>query len=129
MALRAALQAMGIKQGVQWLDGSFVEDIETLERRPPRDIDVVTFAPRPVPDLAQWRQLIGANLNVFDATASKQAYQCDHYFVDTTKPVQIVVSDAVYFISLFSHRRQTFLWKGLVRVPLGSDDPVAALML
>lgn len=129
LALRASLQNIGIGQGTQWLDGSFMEDIEALEGRPPGDIDVVTFAPRPVQDAAQRRQLIAANLNVFDSAASKLAFRCDHYFIDTIKPVQIVISDAVYFIGLFSHRRHTLLWKGLVSVPLNSDDAVAALML
>lgn len=40
---RAALHGMGLVSGFQWLDGSFTEQVETLERRPPKDIDVVTF--------------------------------------------------------------------------------------
>jgi hypothetical protein len=41
---RAELRALGFVGGFQWLDGSFVEDIEGREARPPHDIDVVTFA-------------------------------------------------------------------------------------
>ena len=40
---RAALHALDLVGGFKWLDGSFLEDIETVERRQPRDIDVVTF--------------------------------------------------------------------------------------
>jgi hypothetical protein len=40
--LRAILFSLGI-QGFQWLSGSFLENIEVLERRDPGDIDVVTF--------------------------------------------------------------------------------------
>ena len=40
---RAALHRMGLVSGFQWLDGSFLENIELLESRSPRDIDVVTF--------------------------------------------------------------------------------------
>src|SRR5437868_13267322 len=40
---RAALHAAGLVRGFQWLDGSFLEQVELLESRPPNDIDVVTF--------------------------------------------------------------------------------------
>src|SRR5262249_47251536 len=46
--LRAALAALGI-QGFQWLDGSFVEDLEDQAGRDPGDMDVVTLlAIRPI---------------------------------------------------------------------------------
>ena len=38
---RAALHANGYRAGFQWLDGSFMEDIEGLEARTPKDMDVV----------------------------------------------------------------------------------------
>jgi hypothetical protein len=44
---RAALSSIGIVHGFQWIDGSFVEDCETIRQRPPGDVDVVTFAYRP----------------------------------------------------------------------------------
>ena len=41
---RAALHEAGIHRELQWINGSFVEDIEQSPReRPPRDIDVVTL--------------------------------------------------------------------------------------
>src|SRR5580692_10607499 len=40
---RAALREAGFAEGYQWLDGSFVEDVERTEGRPPNDVDVVTF--------------------------------------------------------------------------------------
>jgi hypothetical protein len=43
LAYRAALHALGLLEGFQWIDGSFVEEIEVLEERDPNDIDVVTF--------------------------------------------------------------------------------------
>jgi hypothetical protein len=51
---RAALGAIGIVQGFQWLDGSFVEDVEVTKGRPPSDIDVVTLAYRPIVDQNAW---------------------------------------------------------------------------
>src|SRR5690554_6911742 len=40
---RASIHAAGLIHGFQWVDGSFLEDIENLENRPPADIDIVTF--------------------------------------------------------------------------------------
>ena len=44
IAYREALRNIGLTQGFQWIDGSFVEDVEQSRGRPPADIDVVTFA-------------------------------------------------------------------------------------
>ena len=41
---RSELRGLGFLQGFQWLDGSFVEDVEAREGRAPGDIDLVTFA-------------------------------------------------------------------------------------
>ena len=42
---RAALHQIGITKGFQWVNGSFVEEVEDWEENPhaPNDIDVVTF--------------------------------------------------------------------------------------
>src|SRR5262245_49215124 len=51
LKLRAELFALGI-EGFQWLDGSFVEDIEAQEGRDPGDMDVVTFVANPADSAA-----------------------------------------------------------------------------
>lgn len=43
LQMRADMRAAGIA-GFQWLDGSFCQDIEAQEGRPPGDIDVVIDA-------------------------------------------------------------------------------------
>ena len=40
---RRELHRIGIVDGIQWIDGSFLEDVEMIENRSPRDIDVVSF--------------------------------------------------------------------------------------
>ncbi|BBE11076.1 hypothetical protein HH1059_14120 [Halorhodospira halochloris] len=40
---RQELYSIGVKQGFQWVNGSFAENVEILEERPPEDVDVVTF--------------------------------------------------------------------------------------
>ena len=34
---------IGIGSGFQWLDGSFLENVEMTEKRDPGDLDLVTF--------------------------------------------------------------------------------------
>ena len=43
LRFRSALHSIGLVSGFQWLNGSFVEDIESIESRSPGDIDIVTF--------------------------------------------------------------------------------------
>ena len=43
LQFRACLHELGVTSGFQWLDGSFMEQVELLESRSPNDIDVVTF--------------------------------------------------------------------------------------
>jgi len=79
---RKALAALGIVTGFQWLDGSFVEDVETIRSRPPGDIDLVTFARRPIEDSDAWHQMLLSNPDVFDPEQAKAKFLCDAYFVD-----------------------------------------------
>jgi hypothetical protein len=127
--LRLALQRLGITEGIQWIDGSFVENIEARRSRPPGDIDVVTIAARPVRDQGAWMQLVRDKQEVFNSEAAKVKFHCDHYFLDTLKRPDLLVADTVYFSSLFSHQRETSLWKGIISVQLSSDDAEARLFL
>jgi len=43
---RAALRDLGLN-GVQWINGSFCEDVERTRGRPPGDIDLVSLIVRP----------------------------------------------------------------------------------
>ena len=55
---RKELANLGFTDGFQWLSGSFMEDIESLERRHPKDVDIVTFCYRPkavADDDAAWQ--------------------------------------------------------------------------
>jgi hypothetical protein len=126
LTYRSELAAAGILDGFQWLDGSFAEDIETLEGRPPADIDVVTFARRPTPvaDLTDWTTFFVANKHLFDPNALKARLKCDAYYVDLDQAPNLVVTTTAYWCGLFSHRRAG-LWKGMPFLPLMSDDTIA----
>lgn len=128
LAYRQALRSVGIITGFQMFDGSFVEDCERLRSRPPSDLDVVTFSHLPVPP-HQVPAFAQQNAALFDHDAVKEAYSCDSFFIDLTKDARYVVADTMYWYGLFSHQRDTFMWKGLVTVPLMSDDDDALAAL
>jgi hypothetical protein len=69
------LHAAGIIDGFQWLDGSFLENIESLESRSPRDIDVVTFYYLP-PNQTQ-KALLNGYPQLFDHRHIKENYHVD----------------------------------------------------
>jgi hypothetical protein len=126
---RADLQKIGISTGFQLFDGSFVEDVESIRSRPPGDIDVVTFAQPGSTDKAAWSQMIIQNRDLFSPALAKAKYKCDAYFIDLSKPPETLVEDTAYFFNLFSHQKNTHTWKGMVKVPLLSDDALLAHLL
>ena len=66
---RAALHAAGIIVGFQWVDGSFVENIEALEGQHPNDMDVVTFCGSAAE---------GCD-HLFESAAMKEVFHIDAY--------------------------------------------------
>src|SRR5438128_1228261 len=57
---RALLVSFGYTQGVQFIDGSFVENVEAREARDPGDIDVFSFLMQParyVGNVALWQAI------------------------------------------------------------------------
>lgn len=127
---RAALRTLGFTQGFQWLDGSFVEDVEAREDRPPKDIDVVTFAHPPdgMPK-EQVRQLLADHPDLFDHDQCKAGFHCDTSIVNLTTSPEWLVTQTRYWYGLFSHRRGDALWKGMLQLPLESDDEAATALL
>lgn len=124
IAYRTALRAVGITSGFQWLDGSFVEDCEAIRGRAPKDIDLITFSFRPkaYADTAAWRELVHSRPDLFDPETTKAIYKCDAYFVDLGVHPVHVVAQTRYWFGLFSHQRDTYLWKGMIEVPFTEND-------
>lgn len=121
---RAALHALGLTVGFQWLDGSFAEDVEMIERRNPRDLDVVTFVEVP----ASFR--LPPSPSVVDHDFAKQRFHVDGYpfGLNEISPGELVHFSA-YWYSLLSHRRD-MEWKGFLEVNLNpADDGAAAAAL
>jgi hypothetical protein len=122
VAYRAALRAAGLT-GFQWIDGSFVEDVETLRQRPPADIDLVTFVRLPAGVAAS--DFAAAHELLFDHGEVESRFGCDAYVVDLglgARRPERLVAQARYWYGLFSHQRASALWKGMLKVDLDSDD-------
>ena len=132
LTYRQRLATVGLQDGFQWLSGSFMEDIETLERRHPQDIDLVTFVHRPTAMRADaaWRTFISANRPLLDPKQTRAAFCCDCYFVDLDSDPTAIVLQTKYWFGLFSHRRGG-LWKGMLAVPLAvsADDSDASALV
>lgn len=131
IGLRAGLRAAGLGAGLQWIDGSFVENCEVVKGRPPGDVDVVNLLRRPtwIADDSDWEAFLGANLHLIDPAQTKANFCCDAYFIDLDAEREAVVEQTAYWFGLFSHQRDTFRWKGMVQLELVEDDGPAEAAL
>ena len=123
LRFRQALHAAGLTRGFQWFDGSFLEHVELLEQRAPRDLDVVTFFEKP-PGQTQ-AMLAAAAPQLFQRAYLKATYHMDAYFEDLGKAPGRLVDRSAYWYSVWSHRRDG-TWKGYVQVDLAPTDDTAA---
>ena len=125
LAFRSQLHQNGITEGFQWLDGSFMEQVEVLENRHPRDIDAVTYFELPPGETEA--SLAGKAPHLFDHDAVKATYHVDHYQVVLGKELDADgVQEISYWYSMWAHRRDG-LWKGFVQINLDPNEDIAAL--
>lgn len=121
VTFRQQMTANGVIYGFQWLDGSFLENIEVSESRPPNDIDAVTFFGGLTPaDQANIRNNFPEFAN---PVLAKNKFKVDHYPVDYSYSPDVTVEMTRYWIQLFTHNRNS-VWKGILRVPINTpiDD-------
>jgi hypothetical protein len=121
---RERLQSQGLIAGFQWLDGSFLEDIEKQENRAPNDLDLITF-------YYGYDQLFQTHLyqqlpEFRDRDLAKQNFGLDHFGFDTGLHPEITIEITRYWVQIFTHNRNK-VWKGMVRIELNTpvDDAVA----
>ncbi len=114
---RAELNKQVVISGFQYIDGSFLENIESSENRPPNDIDIVTF----IRGITQERQqqIMEQFPEIFDAEKCKLKYKLDHYIVDYGAHPDLTVELIRYWLQLFSHNRKG-VWKGMLRLELNT---------
>jgi hypothetical protein len=128
-AYRAGLRDLKIAKGFQWIDGSFVEEIEVLEGRPPGDIDVVTFYH--LPEDETQKSILAQAPEYFPADEEEKKVLKDRFSVDTMMScldvtVTRLVKQAVFFYSVWSHRRD-YTWKGFIQVDLAATEDAVAI--
>lgn len=121
VSFRQRMTSLGIVFGFQWLDGSFMENIEVSEGRSPNDLDVVTFfGGLSIADQTNIR----ANFPEFaNPVLAKTNYLLDHYPVDYSFNPDVTVEQTRYWLQLFTHNRIS-IWKGMLRLSLNTpiDD-------
>ena len=120
MEFRSALHAADLILGFQWIDGSFLENVEVTEKRDPHDIDLVTFYY--LPEGVTEGDLLSKAPHLFDPRRTKKDFHVDAYFVRlNTEDPELLVNQAAYWYSVWSHRRNG-LWKGFLQIDLSSND-------
>lgn len=117
---RTDLYAAGVVDGFQWVNGSFLEDIETTESRPPNDVDVVTYIV--IPNGVSQTTLLPALVPLMDKSVTKAKYKVDAHIFSLR---QVTIPNVCYWYSLWSHRRDG-LWKGFAQIPLDPANDSAA---
>jgi hypothetical protein len=132
IAFREALRSEGFVAGFQWVDGSFVENCEVFWQRPPNDVDVVSALYRPghLKDDSDWRDFVmSRRAEIFNPAWTKNQFKCDSYYIDLDGDPTVIAEHAAYWVGLFSHQRDTFRWKGMVRVDFDVTDDMEARAL
>ncbi len=120
---REALHSVGLVEGFQWLDGSFLEHVEITENRAPNDVDVVTFYRLPA-GVTQ-KELMAREGTLFSPPLLKTTYRVDGYLVNLATGAERLVKQSTYWYSAWSHRRNQG-WKGFVQVDLAPAEDAAA---
>jgi hypothetical protein len=130
---RALIASDDFVEGLQFVNGSFVENIEATEGRNPNDIDVFSLLMPPakyVNSPALWQQTGSAfwQNEIADNPKNKNRFSLDVYglMVDVGN-LGLFLQRSLYWSSLFSHKRSNHDWKGFVAVPLNAADDQAAL--
>ncbi len=133
ISYRQILNAEGYTSGIQFVDGSFVENVEANSGRPPGDIDVFSILNAPhryianppdwaVTGLPFWQA------EIVDRNRNKQRFALDTYALlfEELQPLHLIKS-TIYWYGLFSHQRGTLAWKGFAAIMLDPAGDQAAL--
>lgn len=134
LALRADIRGAGFR-GVQWVNGSFIEDCQARRARSPEqspddiepgDIDVLTIFQPPTGILND--ELFEMVRTYFDGPTTKSRYGCDSFPLSLRDPPMTIARLAAYWFGLFSHAKTDGAHKGPCEIVLDdrSDDDAAA---
>lgn len=122
--LRRELYGIGLEDGWQWINGSFVENVEASQNRSPNDIDVVTFFYIPSNRVAE---LAKQHRRLWLTQFTRVEFGVDAYYVDMENlPFSEQRKRMEYWHTEWSHTRNAEE-KGYLSVRLSSDDDRKAL--
>lgn len=114
---RQRMTTLGIVYGFQWLDGSFLENIEVSESRAPNDLDVVTFFGGL--SMADQTTIRTSFPEFANPVLAKSNFHLDHYPVDYSYNPDVTVEQTRYWLQLFTHNR-IGIWKGILKLSLNT---------
>lgn len=121
---RQKIYQLEINQGFQWVDGSFTENVEQSRQRPPNDIDLVNFFYQP-PHITE--EFLAEHGYIFEHDIVKRNYLVDSYWVNlSVDDKEHIVKQTAYWYSMWSHQRDTDIWKGFYQIPLTPEDDIIA---
>lgn len=119
LVFRKKMSDGGMTVGVQWVNGSFVEDIEMIDPNRPGDMDVTTFFWSFNP--TNGPVFMGMLPEASNPSEVKRKYRLDHQFMDLDKGAEFALESIPFWSSLFSHTREG-VRKGYLRVELNTPD-------
>ena len=127
---REALHKIGLIQGFQWIDGSFLENVEKIRLRPPDDIDMTTFFHLPQ-GVANQLELLQRDPSLFnrDKKVLKNRFRVDASYVDLGELPENLIERSCYWYGVWSHQRDSYGWKGYVQINLDSTHDSKARTL
>lgn len=94
----------------------------------PNDVDVVTYFY--LPDGESQETLYHKNTLIFDNGQVKKAYRVDAYFCPLDGNVcENHIQQISYWYSMWSHCRDSFVWKGFLQTSLDPIETESAMQL
>lgn len=127
LAFRAALHEVGLVEGFQWLNGSFLEDKERLKGVAPGDIDVVTYFQLPIG--VSESELLTRHASLFEHDEIKATFHVDSFPQPLYVPAIRLINSSNYWYGMWSHQRDTLRWKGFATVDLAASEDENATQL
>lgn len=130
---RAVIASDDFVDGIQFINGSFVENIEAIEGRHPNDIDVFSILVPPAKYVSTpvlW-QTTGSKFwqtEIIDNAKNKTRFSVDCYaMILDVENLGNFLRRSLYWYSVFSHKKSNHEWKGFAAVPLNLADDQDAL--
>lgn len=123
ISYRKRLHEVGIVSGMQWVNGSFTQNVEETEERAPNDIDIVSFIE--YMSIERQKEIIDKDRTLFsNQIAIKTQYKVDGYIMPILgASINLdIIKKISYWYSMWSHRRGDDKWKGFIQVCLSEEE-------